>query len=574
MLRWGYRIQSLSPRHLWMLCIGWILAIAAVILFWGIGDIGLIDETEPLFIEASRQMLVTGDWITPSFNGVPRFDKPPLIYWLMVLCFKLFGVSEWAARLPSAISALGIALMSFYTVKCHSPELGPSTTALVTSKRSWLAAWISVTMLLLNLNTYFWGRTGYADMLLTACLGGALLAFFLGYAQAELKAKNRWYAAFYGLVALAVLTKGPIAILLPAAIVGSFTIYLGNFRSILRELWLWRGVLIILGVALPWYILVTLADGEAFIDSFFGYHNFTRFTSVVHQHSGPWYFHILVILAGFFPWSAYLPIALYQVKPWKRAQWCSKSRSDQLGLYALIWFAVILGFFTVSVTKYFSYTLPLMPAAAILVGLFWASESSGPQLPSRWSVSRWLNVGLLGLVAWASFYCAPWLSNDPWMPNLGADLAAAHLPETGGAVMLAAAVAAAFCVLLRLNQIWLVNATAFLLFAVMLLHPAVAIVDQARQFPLRELAKTMVTVQRPHEALFMIGFEKPSLVFYTQQQVTYLEEPSALKSLLQGSKASSQLIITTPKLLSQTGLEPNQYQTLQQSGVYTLVRHP
>ena len=569
MLRWGYRIQSLSTLQ-WMLCIGWIVGVAAVVLFWGIGDIGLIDETEPLFIEASRQMLLTGDWITPSFNGVPRFDKPPLIYWLMVLCFKLFGVSEWAARLPSALSAVGIALITFYTVKRHSPALGPS--ASLDPNRPWLAAWISVTMLLLNLNTYFWGRTGYADMLLTACLGGALLAFFLGYAQPEPKLKDRWYLAFYGLIALAVLTKGPIAILLPAAILGSFTIYLGNFRAIVRELRLGRGALIVLAIALPWYILVTLADGEAFIDSFFGYHNLTRFTSVVHQHSGPWYFHILVILAGFFPWSAYLPVALYRVKPWRRELWRSKSRSEQLGLYALIWFAVILGFFTVSVTKYFSYTLPLMPAAAILVGLFWASEISSPNLPRRWSVSRWFNVGLLGLVAWASFSCAPWLSNDPWMPKLGADLAAAHLPETGGVVMLVAAVAAAVCVRRRLNQIWLVNATAFLLFAVLLLHPAVVIVDQARQLPLRELAKTAAVAQKPGEALFMIGFEKPSLVFYTQQPVTYLEQPDQLKSVLSKSSALGQMIITTPKLLSQTGLTPDQYQTIRQSSVYTLVR--
>lgn len=577
MLRWGHGKKSLSPFHLWMLSLGWILAIAVVTLFWGVGDIGLIDETEPLFVEASRQMLLTGDWITPYFDGVARFDKPPLIYWFIVLSFKAFGVNEWAARLPSALSAVAVAVLSFYTLQRHSSILNPAISPAESTKQPWLAAWIGVTMLMLNLNTYFWGRTGYADMLLTACMGGALLAFFLGYAEPDSGRRDRWYLAFYGLTALAVLTKGPIAVLLPAAIISGFLLYLGSFRLVIRELRLVRGALVVAVLAVPWYLLITLADGEAFIDSFFGYHNITRFTSVVNQHSGPWFFHFLVVLVGFFPWSAYLPEALFRVKPWRREQWRSKSRSEQLGLYALVWFAVILGFFTVSVTKYFSYTLPLMPAAAILVSLLWTTKISNPTvLPQRWSLSRWFNVVLLTGVAWASFSCVPWLSKDPWMPKLGADLAAANLPVMGGLVMAFTAALAVLCILLRSNLLWLVNAVGFLLFVVILLHPAIAIVDQARQLPLRELAKTAVAIQKPKEEILMIGFRKPSLVFYTQQHVTYLVQPQQLLTdRNRNRQAQGQLIITTPQLLSQTGLDAGpgsgQYQKIKQAGVYTLV---
>jgi 4-amino-4-deoxy-L-arabinose transferase-like glycosyltransferase len=573
MLRWGYRIQSFSQLRLWMLSLGWILAIVGITVLWGIGNIGLIDETEPLFVEASRQMLLTGDWITPYFDGIPRFDKPPLIYWLMVLCFKLFGVSEWSARLPSALSTLAIALMSFYTVRRYSNTLNPATPNSANFKRPWLTAWLCASMLLLNLNTYFWGRTGYADMLLTASMGGALLAFFMGYAQPRPKLQSRWYLAFYGLTALAVLTKGPIAILLPAVIIGSFSLYVGNLRQVVRELRLLRGALIVSVLAVPWYALITLTNGKAFINSFFGYHNLERFSSVVNQHSGPWYFHILVLLVGFFPWSAYLPAALFQVKPWQRARWQISARTEQLALFALIWFVVILGFFTISVTKYFSYTLPLMPAAAILVSLLWTPEiSASAPRPTRWSLSRWFNVVLLGTVAWASFSCAPWLSRDPWMPTLGADLAAAHLPESGGLVLLSATAAAVLCILLRSRMLWLVNMIAFLLFIIVLLHPAVAIVDQTRQQPLRELAKAAMAVQKPREEILMIGFRKPSLVYYAQQHVTYLERPQQLSTYLSQTNASGQLIITTPKLLSETALKPQQYQKVQQSGVYTLVR--
>jgi 4-amino-4-deoxy-L-arabinose transferase-like glycosyltransferase len=575
MLKRESTLKSLSqPRILWFLGIGWILAIAGIVLFWGIGDIGLIDETEPLFVEASRQMLLTGDWITPYFDGETRFDKPPLIYWFMVLMFKIFGVSEWAARMPSALSAIAIVLFCFYTLRSHSPSLNPAKAGSGTSfKRSWLAAWLGATVLLLNLNTYFWGRTGYSDMLLATTMGGALLAFFMGYAQPNLKIQRRWYTAFYGLIALAILTKGPIAILLPTAIIVGFTLYLGNLRQVIQELQLIRGALIVGVLALPWYILVIIANGKSFIDSFFGYHNLERFSSVVNQHSGPWYFHFLVILAGFFPWSAYLPEALYRTKPWQRQQWQKRSRSEQLSLYAVIWFVVILGFFTISVTKYFSYTLPLMPAAAILVSLLWTEDISEPDvLPQRWSLSRWFNVILLGAVAWASFSCAPWLSNDPWMPFLGRRIEVAHLPELGGIVWALAAIAALFCILMRRNVLWLVNAIAFLWFIIVFLHPAIAIVDQARQLPLRELAKAAVIVQKPKEEILMIGFRKPSLVFYTQQHVEYLEKPQQLESYLKNSRVTDRLVITTPKLLARTILKPDRYTTISQSGVYTLIR--
>jgi 4-amino-4-deoxy-L-arabinose transferase-like glycosyltransferase len=564
-----------QPRTLWILSLGWLCAIAVVTLFWGLGDIGLIDETEPLFVEASRQMLLTGDWVTPYFDNVTRFDKPPLIYWLMVLSFKVFGVNEWAARIPSAIAALAIVLLSFYTLQQQSPRLSPTNPSPNHNARHpWLAAWLGATLLMLNLNTYFWGRTGYADMLLTTCMGGALLAFFLGYVQPKLILQRRWYGAFYVLLALAILTKGPIAILLPALIIGGFTLYVGNLRQVLQEMQLLRGTLIVLMLALPWYILVTLANGEAFIGSFFGYHNLTRFSSVVNAHSGPWYFHFLVILVGFFPWSAYLPAAIVRTQPWQRKQWQQRSRSEQLGLYAVIWFAVILGFFTVSVTKYFSYTLPLMPAAAILVGLLWTEDISEQSAhpPQRWNPSRWFNLGLMGLMSWALFNCPGWLKDDPWMPKLGEKIAAAHIPAMGGTLWAITLTASILCILWRSNVLWLVNAIAFLLFIGVVLHPAVSIVDQERQLPLRELAKTAVAERKANEELIMIGFRKPSLVFYTQKHVEYIEDPKQLQPHLNHSKLKTPLIITTPTLLDRTGLLPDRYKTLNQSSVYTLVQ--
>jgi hypothetical protein len=135
---------------------------------------------------------------------------------------------------------------------------------------------------------------------------------------------------------------------------------------------------------------------------------------------------------------------------------------------------------------------------------------------------------------------------------------------------------ATLCILWRSNGLWLVNAITFLFFISLVLHPAVAIVDQARQLPLREMAKAAVAAQTPQQAhtqqpIIMIGFRKPSLVYYTQQHVEYLEKPRELEAYLQNASNKTPLVITTPKLLADTALTPQQYQTLSQSGVYVLV---
>lgn len=309
---------------LWLLLLGWLA------FFWNLGKNGLLDETEPLFVEASRQMALTGDWITPYFNGVTRFDKPPLIYWTQAIAFQIFGVNEWAARLPSALAGFFLTCFCFYVLKrfgisANQREKGkgerekeePVKNSLTSAL--WLSATLGATMVALHPLTFFFGRLGYSDMLLSACFGGALLAFFLGYAQPQHKViQGRWYLTFYLLIALAVLTKGPVGVVLPGLIISAFLLYLGKAREVMREMHLLRGAILVLALTLPWYILVTLANGEAYINSFFGYHNLARFSSVVNQHKGPWYFHFLIVLLGFAPWSIYLPVAIANVQVLRR----------------------------------------------------------------------------------------------------------------------------------------------------------------------------------------------------------------------------------------------------------------
>ena len=221
-----------------------------------------------------------------------------------------------------------------------------------------------------------WARQGVSDMLLNACMGAALMAFFCGYAQPQRpRMQRRWYLGFYIFAALAVLTKGPVGIVVPGMIIMAFLMYVGNVWTVLREMQVLWGSVIFLLMTVPWYVLVILAHGRTYIDDFFGYHNVERFTSVVNNHSAPWYFYFLVVLLGFIPWSIYVPWAIARLSLWRRSHWQTTPRHTHLGIFAAIWFLMIFVFFTIATTKLPSYTIPLLPAASILVALAWSDST-------------------------------------------------------------------------------------------------------------------------------------------------------------------------------------------------------
>ncbi|AFY88990.1 MULTISPECIES: ArnT family glycosyltransferase [Chroococcidiopsis] len=587
-------LQNRSDRTAlaWLLAIIWLLLLGGMAFFWRLGSNGLLDETEPLFVEAARQMTVTGDWITPYFNGETRFDKPPLIYWSIAIAFHALGVNEWAARLPSAIAGLCLVSFCFYVLKRYGiaarakKEFLPVKNRLSSPSQLWLTAGLGATMLALHPLTFFFGRLGYSDMLLSACFGGGLFAFFLGYAQTELpKVRSRWYLTFYILIALAILTKGPVGIVLPGLIIFSFLVYLGKVREVLREMSWLRGMALVLAITVPWYILVTLANGEAYIDSFFGVHNFERFTSVVNEHQGPWYFHFIVVLLGFAPWSIYLPVAIARIQPLQRQHWQDRPRSHHLGLFAVFWFVGVLGFFTVAATKYFSYTLPLMPAASIIVALWWSDRIAQTQSFRRpgwgFKLSCIANLIFLIVLAFACYYSPNWLEDDPSMPNIGARIQQATLPIMGAAIWLSSAIACLILVLKRQHhRLWGVNLIGFVAFLIFVAFPFSHLVDLERQLPLRQLAQAVTQVRQPGEELVMLskGFPKPSLVFYTQHPVTYVLRSSRtsrkIRQILgdRQSDTKSVLLIAPSKALAKTGLTPQQSEPISQAGIYQLLR--
>lgn len=586
------------PRHaterpVWkrVLLILGLLLIGCLAFFWNLGSTGLLDETEPLFAEAAREMLVTGDWITPFFDGVTRFDKPILIYWLMAIAYKILGVNEWAARLPSALSAMGLTSLVFYTL--WSFGVGSPVKPLsqpggyVPTRRYWFCAGLGSALMMLNLGIILPARLGLSDMLLTACMDGAMLSFFMGYAQpAKPAAQLRWYLAFYVLAALAVLTKGPVGIVLPGLIIGVFVLYLGNGKEVwqqMRPLW---GGLVFIAIALPWYVLVIQANGWAYINSFFIYHNFERFTTSLKHVSlqVPWYFYLMVVMLSVAPWSVYLPVALVRLKFWRRDLWRSSPRSTHLGLFVLVWLVGVLVFFSTAATKLPSYVLPALPAVVILVALMWSDQLTRDGVkritqPILLVWSGWLNVVFLLAIAAAFFYVPHWIGSDPAILNPRQLVEQSGLPKLAAIIWGITAVAVAVLLWQRRWRGMLgINLLGFVAFVIFVLMPTYFLIDQARQLPLRELSSVAVQVQQPGEPLIAIGFKKPSIVFYTQRHVDYFLSPkTALEQIKEmaiasGEQPSTVLILSQPKKWQQMGLQPPEYQNLGEAGAYQLIR--
>ncbi len=597
-----------NPKFTWGFSLILLIIINFVAFIWNLGATGLIDETEPLFAEAARQMTVTGDWITPYFNGETRFDKPPLVYWLMAIFYQLIGVNEWSVRLPSALAAIALTILSFFVLKnfgfaTPSASHPDQISAPKVQRQLWISAWIGSSLVALNLQTLLWSHQGVSDMLLSGCMGTALLCFFWGYTQSQnltsnqsqfnlfTPITNRWYLAFYILTSLAVLTKGPVGIVIPSLIILAFLFYAGNWQTVLfKEMGIVWGTLLFLIMTVPWYILVIQQNGQAYINSFFGYHNFERFTGVVNGHSAPWYFYFLIVLGMFAPWSMYLPLSFIRLRFWRRKFWQQQPRNGQFGLFAFFWLSIIFVFFTIAVTKLPSYTLPLIPAAAYLVTLTWTQEFSRELPKSQTQKYKGLSISigfnLLFLIALSvgSFLLPGLIGTDSAMRTLSTLLQESSLTLVSAGIWLITAILTLVFWLKRRQWRWIIvtNIIGFLAFIAFFVQPINLIVDQVRQLPLRQIADVITEVQKPNEKIMMVGFKKPTITFYSHQNTGYFwsvypDQNDPAKAFLNAIPNTSDypstlLLIGEPSQIEELKLTPNDYQIVAEKPPYRLVR--
>ncbi len=337
-----------------------VLVCGIVIFFLGLGNTGLVDETPPLFAAAARAMSESGDWLTPKVNGIFRFDKPPLIYWLMGLFYSLPKNEIWdsfgtlSARLPSALGSLFLMLMIGDTLFCW-PQKGDKQflTPIVASLGFALSPLIII-----------WSRTAVSDALLTGILGISLLLFWRRMASDN----NDQCISAWVFLGLAILTKGPVAFVLATLTITSFLITQKDWKKLLCKINPKKGFLITILISVPWYILELIKEGKPFWDNFFGYHNFQRYTSVVNNHAEPFWFFLYIMILASLPFTPFLYYGIFKAfKDYLKSSKKSFNVTETLYTYSLCWLTSVLIFFSISATKLPSYWLPAVPAAAILI---------------------------------------------------------------------------------------------------------------------------------------------------------------------------------------------------------------
>ena len=493
-----------------------ILALALMLCCWQLGTTGLVDETPPLFAAAGRAMADTGDWLTPRVNGLPRFDKPPLVYWLMGVGYALPGrelvdpLGTWAARLPSALASVLTMLALGDTLMRHPPadDRNPRRTALAAA----LAFGLSPLVLI-------WTRTAVSDALLSGTLALSLLAHWRCYITPS---GERWWLG-WSLLALAVLTKGPVAVVLTGITLVLFAITRRDLVTLWRALRPLRGLLITALISLPWYVAELLVEGQPFWDSFFGYHNLQRLTSVVNDHLQPWWFFLPVLAVASLPFTPLLLLGLGRVAAgFAGASALQRKPSrDSLLDFAGCWLLAVFLLFTAAATKLPSYWLPATPAAALLIALTArpAALRGRSALLIAWLCSALLTV-VLAAGLWASPLWVP-LIQDPEMPTLPAELLASGLVLRAAVCVVLAAVLG-ICSLLRpVSGRLLAWQGPLVVFQLIALLPMIELGDRVRQLPVRTVAQQVLKQRQPGEPLAMIGVLKPSLHFYTGQVVVY-----------------------------------------------------
>jgi 4-amino-4-deoxy-L-arabinose transferase-like glycosyltransferase len=500
-----------------------IILVSGVIIFvLDLGTTGLVDETPPLFATAARAMSESGDWLTPKVNGIFRFDKPPLIYWLMGFFYSLPKNEIWdslgtlSARLPSALGSLFLMLMIGDTL-LRWPQKGD---------KELLTPIVGALGFALSPLIIIWSRAAVSDALFTGALGISLLLFWRRMASES----NDQCISAWVFLGFAILTKGPVAFVLATLTITSFLLSQKNRKSLLSKINPKKGFLITFLISVPWYVLELIKEGRPFWDNFFGYHNFQRYTSVVNNHAEPFWFFLYIMILASLPFTPFLYHGIYRsFEDYSKSIKQSCSVSETLHTYSLCWLISVLIFFSISATKLPSYWLPAVPAAAILI----SKGSINFKNPNKTYLFLWIfNVLILFGVCIALFFSDIWLGsiNDPEMPNLASELISSRIIFKAKLFFSSFTLIAIILFSLKSKNILLYLQLLLLIGQFFLMSPIRKLADTSRQLPLRNISKLISEIREGKETLAMVGIRKPSLHFYSRQIVFY--EPNTKEGLI------------------------------------------
>src|SRR5882724_5171238 len=319
------------------------------LFFYGMGQFGLIGADEPRYAQVAREMLERRDWITPTLGGHAWLEKPPLYYWQAMLAYSVLGVTDIAARVPSAIDAtlLVIAAYLFFRRFRRGVEIDA---ALITASCAGVIGF---------------ARAASMDMVLAATFSIGMLAWW-AWRESGIRG---YLAVYYFCMALGMLAKGPVAPFLATAVIVVFAGMARELRLVSKTLWM-PGVLLFCAVALPWYIAVQMRNPQ-FFREFILQHNLARFSSDLYHHRQPFWYYLPVTALALAPWTVFVvPVFVQPLRAWWNERRSVSTEPDlnlQFGVFACCWLVVPIAFFSISQSKLPGYILPAIPAGAVLL---------------------------------------------------------------------------------------------------------------------------------------------------------------------------------------------------------------
>jgi len=437
-----------------------LMALSGLLFFTNLGAAELWDDDEPIFAGAAREMMDRQEWVVPYFNSAMLPDKPALHYWAMIGAYRLLGVSEFAARSVSAVFAIGTVLLTWWLGRrmfssaagCWAgivlaTAMNFDVVARAATPDALLAFFSTLAIACFAAGTNTLGGRRADGLASIGRVEKASLRAPAHHEAAPITAGRRSQARFfhptemaeascttwpaivgsYVAMGLAVLDKGPIGVLLPAATIGLFLLVssaargpgvvqvestgrwaaarrllsaiarlLGPRRifAAMRDMRLLVGVVIVLAVAGPWYLAVGLQTEGAWLAGFFGKHNLGRFLHPMEHHRGPFFYYLIAVVVGFFPWSLLLgPTWLYV-----KSQLAGNQPTRERFWLLLCWAGAYVGFFSLAATKLPSYIVPAYPALALLVGVWMDAWLSGEhEVPAHMLRVAWVTTSLVGI---------------------------------------------------------------------------------------------------------------------------------------------------------------------------------
>lgn len=487
----------------------WFLfLLASLLCFWGSQKVPLFDTDEPRYAQAAREMMERNDWILPTFNGQPRYAKPVLFYWLLIFAYKTFGVNEFAARFWSGVAAVAVAFILYFAVR---------------STFGWQVGIMAALFWLTSLGTLIFAHAAITDMVLISFMTGAIVSLWFGVQTR----RPIWFFLASSLCAFAMLTKGPIGVVLPVTIF-SLTLFLARpvplnrFHSRQLPLIVLGCTLLFLVITLPWYVAVTIRTQGEFLRQFLFVENIQRYAQ-----SGKlplWlhavYFPIVTFGLGF-PWSSIGIWALINLPELTGNQ-------KQWHLLLRVWVILPVLIFTFSRTKNPQYVLFSVPALTALAAI-WLTHSSS--VNERWARIVWSAVMIFA--ALVLFATQPLINLNPdWRTRL-----AGHEPVVFGWSMFAMGL----LVLMTATFIALPRSLfAVLSVSVMLGVHAIALetliprLGHYRQEPLKHFAQMASSKLGSNDLLVVYCRDLSSAVFYSNRKVLRVDDSKRLGELMRG----------------------------------------